>query len=426
MLRRGNRDGHRRRNDRGKLRTYVLEKPWSVPYYYDDARGRLVGAVSQERAYSYDYNALGQRITKDSPEGQALPGDINGDGRFSAADVVQLIAILLGRSDPVPAADCNGDGEITRKDVPCVAKKLGSRTAQTEVATTFMLTHYAYDLNGRIIGEFDNSGQLVQEYVWLGDQPIALLRADATDPLYVHADHLNTPRVITDVNQAILWRWDNEEPFGQTAANEDPDGDGFNLAFNLRFPGQYFDAETNNHYNYFRDYNPETGRYIESDPIGLEGGLNTFGYVEATPLTKSDPEGKQAYGPFGFDPSEGPITSGQSLMAAQGSLGLILTQNDECVLTCIAMKQLLGQIFGLQPAVKGALYGGLVGSAQTGRAGLAIGIQAGRQTVAKANPILLPVVLANDIYRCEKECECQQWKPAPYQPATYDPRGLYK
>jgi len=40
------------------------------------------------------------------------------------------------------------------------------------------------------------------------------------------------------------------------------------FTFNLRFPGQYFDKETNLHYNYFRDYSPEIGRYIESDPIG--------------------------------------------------------------------------------------------------------------------------------------------------------------
>ena len=60
------------------------------------------------------------------------------------------------------------------------------------------------------------------------------------------------------------------------AAQAVPDADGIGFTFNLRFPGQYFDEETGLHYNYFRDYDPKTGRYIESDPIGLDGGSHIF------------------------------------------------------------------------------------------------------------------------------------------------------
>ncbi len=104
---------------------------------------------------------------------------------------------------------------------------------------------------------------------------------------YIYADHLNTPRVITDGTNKVVWRWDSD-PFGADAANEDPDGDGQKFRYNLRFPGQYYDRETGLHYNYFRDYDPSTGRYVQSDPIGLKGGINTYAYAGGDPVTSAD------------------------------------------------------------------------------------------------------------------------------------------
>ena len=110
--------------------------------------------------------------------------------------------------------------------------------------------------------------------------------------LYLHGDHLGTPRVATNEASIVVWRnLPTTEPFGMALPEEDPDGDGRATVVNLRFPGQYFDRETLLHYDYFRDYDPQTGRYIQSDPIGLNGGTNTYTYVDADPVSYVDPRG---------------------------------------------------------------------------------------------------------------------------------------
>jgi RHS repeat-associated protein len=111
---------------------------------------------------------------------------------------------------------------------------------------------------------------------------------------YIYTDQLNTPRAITNEAATTVWKWDNVDPFGANAPNEDPDGDTNKFVFNLRFPGQYFDRETNTHYNMARDYDPAIGRYVQSDPIGLRGGINTYLYARANSLTYVDPYGEVA------------------------------------------------------------------------------------------------------------------------------------
>ena len=125
----------------------------------------------------------------------------------------------------------------------------------------------------------------------MGSTPIALIQQGQTYRIY--ADQIDTARVLSDASGKILWSWESK-PFGETTPNEDPDQDGVALRYNQRFPGQIYDAETGLHYNFYRDYNPQTGRYVQSDPIGLEGGMNSFGYVNGKPLSLIDINGLAA------------------------------------------------------------------------------------------------------------------------------------
>ena len=110
---------------------------------------------------------------------------------------------------------------------------------------------------------------------------------------FVHVDHLNTPRLISDATGNAVWKWDQQEPFGVNVADENPSGAGV-FEFPVRFPGQYFDKETNLAYNAERDYSAEIGRYIQSDPLGLIGGSNTYAYANLSPLMYIDPDGRFA------------------------------------------------------------------------------------------------------------------------------------
>jgi RHS repeat-associated protein len=117
----------------------------------------------------------------------------------------------------------------------------------------------------------------------------AVNTSEASRIFFVHADHLNAPRVVMNSANQLRWRWISD-PFGQLPPEENPQGLGA-FALNLRLPGQLYDIESNLHYNYFRDYSPETGRYVQSDPIGLAGGINTYSYALNQPTRYTDPNG---------------------------------------------------------------------------------------------------------------------------------------
>lgn len=156
-----------------------------------------------------------------------------------------------------------------------------ARTSKTASSVT---THYVYGLGGLLFGEYDASGNLILEYVYVNGEPVAQIEAGSPETvLYVHTDHLATPRYATNASGTTAWTWDSGA-FGKEA----PTG---TATVNLRFPGQYFDAETGLHYNWNRYYNPEIGRYVSGDPLGIAGSLNLYAYVSSNPLRLMDRQG---------------------------------------------------------------------------------------------------------------------------------------
>jgi RHS repeat-associated protein len=231
-------------------RTLLTEN--ATPFLYSSLAGsnRLLSTAGpQAKSYSYD-----------------LAGNITGDGvhTYGYDDRGRFINLDSG----TVTYSHNGQGQRVTKNN----------------GTTVL---FAYDEAGNLIGEYDASGNVVQEHVWFNSAPVAVL--EGANKHYVHTDHLGTPRAVSDGN-TVIWRWESD-PFGSTTANEDPDGNSTAFTYNLRFPGQYYDVESALHYNYYRTYDPSTGRYLESDPIGLGGGLNTYGYVGGNPLSAFDPFG---------------------------------------------------------------------------------------------------------------------------------------
>ena len=175
----------------------------------------------------------------------------------------------------------NGKGERVRKTA-----------GGTEIYTL-------YDEAGRWLGDYDGTGKPKQQAIWLDDLPVGLLAGAATAQTlrYVEPDHLGTPRAVIDpVRDVAVWSWDaKSEVFGNSPPHQDPDADGTAFVLDMRFPGQRYDSATGLNYNYFRDYGMDAGRYAQSDPVGLDGGVSTYAYGLSSPLQNIDPTGQFAW-----------------------------------------------------------------------------------------------------------------------------------
>jgi RHS repeat-associated protein len=147
------------------------------------------------------------------------------------------------------------------------------------------------------------TGAVQKEYIWLDDLPVAMVIVSGSSAgiYFIHTDQLGTPQKITDSSANVVWDG-VYDPFGNMVTNSGANwgsvnwgsfnwSDGSSVLTNLRFPGQYADAETGLSQNWHRDYDPTIGRYIQSDASGLLGGTNTYGYAMQSPLNVVDIDG---------------------------------------------------------------------------------------------------------------------------------------
>ena len=256
----------------------------AVTSYVYDANGNRTQRASA--GVTLDYAYVGNKL-------QTITNSVNYESESISTDV------LGRRSDDqngVRTYNYNARGHLASVsiDSSLIAeyqydyRGLRSRKTIHNPDNSVTVVLYHYDVEGHLIAETDAQGNTLHEVLWVDDQPVAQI--NGSNIVYLHTDHLDTPRLASNSAGVVVWRW-RSDAYGVGAVDDDVDGDLVKTEVNLRFPGQYFDAETGLHYNWNRYYEPTTGRYITSDPIGLAGGLNTYTYVENNPLGFADPSG---------------------------------------------------------------------------------------------------------------------------------------
>lgn len=279
--------------------------------YGYDTMGHLTQATPPESLQqsglpveSFSYDAVGNRLGSAEQAGQWVYNENNqlvqyGDGAnltvltytlnghlASQTQSGQTISYAYDAMDRLVAISKDGT-ELARY----AYDPMGRRISKTVNGQT---TYYLYTDEG-LLGEFDASGDMQKAYGWMPDATFGtapVWQAELTGTQlqtaqyhFLYLDHLGTPQVAVNVNGQMTWKGVSTA-FGTVQLNL-----GNQITMNLRFPGQYFDEETKTHYNYLRDYNPRTGRYLQADPIGLSGGMNLYAYVGGNPFRYYDPYG---------------------------------------------------------------------------------------------------------------------------------------
>ena len=276
---------------------------WNGPlgFTYDAVGNRtaLTGGEAGD-AWQYTYGLTNNRLTTQTAVTNGEPGQT-----FTASyDAMgNLVGDGIGLQLRYDATGRLVQGSKGPQSMTAAYNALGQRMVK---ASGSEVRVYAVDEAGRPLGVYvvdaaqPNGYRVEEEYVHLdGWRPVAVVRPDATTGMAnpqifpILTDHLGTPRKVLDGNTGdTRWSWDAKQPFGHEMPNETPTAGQAAFAFDLRFPGQRYDEETGLFHNGFRDYHSGLGRYVQSDPLGLEAGWNTFSYGAGNPTGNIDPLGQ--------------------------------------------------------------------------------------------------------------------------------------
>lgn len=321
--------------------------------YKYDSLNRITTEVSRSLQKQYDYDSFGNRIKRTSKSllkenhneiqtltyknsSNRLATIDNNPVQFDEAGNIISINKMHYKYDARGRLSeaYNGDTRVSEYRYNAHNERTIKKIHHPHTNSDVNFTTYTHDNDGKLLKQtnYDSNGvsRSAQIWIWLNDLPLAQLdvefentgRIRNSNLVFLHCDQLNTPRMATDARGTLVWSWDSDV-FGLGNPDEDVDGNGENIKINLRMPGQLWDSHSKLSYNYFRDYSPEIGQYIQSDPIGLRGGLNTYTYASSNPLRDIDPKGLNpvAAAVVGSAVSLGP----RALMAAALGAAAVIT-----------------------------------------------------------------------------------------------------